>query len=123
MHNPSSNNEILNTDMEARKQKVMFAVAVVATFAAAFLLVQTAFAADAYVSTLQDLLTEMSDIIGVIFRAVGIILGIYAVGQLILAFKDENPDGKTRGATLLVVAVVLFCMPLIIETLSGSLHL
>ena len=66
MHNPSSNNEILNTDMEARKQKVMFAVAVVATFAAVFLLVQTAFAADAYVSTLQDLLTEMSDIIGVI---------------------------------------------------------
>lgn len=56
--------------------------------------------------------------IGLIFQVVGVLLGVYAAGQMIMAFKDDNPDAKTRASTLLVVAFILIVMPSIIEGLG-----
>lgn len=37
---------------------------------------------------------------------------------MIMAFKDDNPDAKTRASTLLVVAFILIVMPSIIKGLG-----
>ena len=65
-----------------------------------------------------EILTDMIDIIGMIFTAVGIILAIYSVGTLVLAFKNDDPDSKTRASTVLVVSIVLIAFPQIIDKLN-----
>lgn len=71
-----------------------------------------------YVSDITDILQTMIDIIGTIFQAVGVILTIYAVGQLILAFKNEDANAKSNASTLIVVGIVLIALPAIIQSLG-----
>lgn len=69
-------------------------------------------------STITAILEDMIDIIGMIFVAVGIILAIYSVGTLIMAFKNDDPDSKQRASTMLVVAIVLIGFPALIDQLN-----
>lgn len=92
---------------------VLIAATLMMTFVFAFAAPQQTVPGD-----LQELLENMVFYVGLIFQAVGILLGIYAVGQMIMAFKDENPDAKAKAATLLVVSVILVVMPSIIENLD-----
>ena len=73
--------------------------------------------------TISSILQDMIDIIGMVFTAVGIILAIYSVGTLILAFKNDDPDSKQRASTMLVVAVVLIGFPAIIDQLNLTSYL
>ena len=54
-----------------------------------------------------DVITEMISIICRVFRYVGVVLGVYSIGQLVMAFKNEDADSKSRATTMLVVAGVL----------------
>lgn len=58
------------------------------------------------------------DFIGKLFVVIGIILLAYSVGQLILAFKNEDADAKTRATTQLVVAAALIAVPQMISALE-----
>ena len=60
----------------------------------------------------------MIDIVGLVFSAVGVILAVYSVGQLVLAFKNEDADSKSRASTMLVVAIVLVAFPSIVKGLN-----
>ena len=64
-------------------------------------------------STITAILEDMID-----FVAVGIILAIYSVGTLIMAFKNDDPDSKQRASTMLVVAIVLIGFPALIDQLN-----
>lgn len=55
------------------------------------------------------------DLILNIAMYVGVILTIYGIYQLVMAFKDENPDGKIKGVTLTLVGIA-------IATLRTLLH-
>lgn len=85
---------------------------------------QSVYASDTnYKETMSGILTQFIDIIGDIFIALGILLGTYAIGQLVLAFKNEDADSKSRAATLLVVAIVLIAIKPIINTLGLTNYL
>lgn len=77
-----------------------------------------AFAATQGVATVKKIIDNMIEVIGTIFIAVGVILAVYSVGQLILAFKNEDADSKSRASTLLVVAIVLIAFPEIVKGLN-----
>lgn len=66
----------------------------------------------------REILTQMVNIVGMIFTAVGIILAVYSVGQLVLAFKNEDADSKSRASTLLIVSIILIAFPSIVEGLN-----
>ncbi len=66
----------------------------------------------------KSVLESMIDIIGLVFQAVGVVLSVYSVGQLVLAFKNEDADSKSRASTMLVVGVVLIALPAIISGLG-----
>ena len=103
--------------LEKTKQFVtvaIFAIMYLATFA----FVPSFAAAD-----LGGLLNEMINIVKAIFVAVGIILLVYSIGQLTLAFKNEDADSKTRASTMLVVALVLIAFPGFIEALDLTQYL
>lgn len=93
---------------------MFFVIAVMVMFA----VINPAFAATNYVTRIRTIMNNMVTIVGVIFQAVGAILSIYAVGQLILAFKNEDANSKSSASTLLVVGIVLIAVPGIITTLG-----
>jgi fumarate reductase subunit D len=68
--------------------------------------------------TIKNVLGSMVNIIGTVFQAVGVILAVYSVGQLVLAFKNEDADSKSRASTMLVVGVVLIAIPSLIKALD-----
>ena len=103
----------------SKKERIITLAALLAIVTLTMLLVVSpAFAANNYVSTLRTIMNNMVTIVGVIFQAVGAILSIYAVGQLILAFKNEDANSKSSASTLLVVGIVLIAVPGIINTLG-----
>lgn len=100
-----------------RKRHIVFACTLtVITFVTLCLIVDPAFAD--YTSTIREIMESMVDIVGTIFQAVGVILSIYAVGQLVLAFKNEDANAKSSASTLLVVGIVLIAIPGIIDALN-----
>lgn len=68
--------------------------------------------------TVKSVLQNMIDIVGLVFQAVGVVLSVYSVGQLVLAFKNEDADSKSRASTMLVVGVLLIALPTIVNGLD-----
>ena len=109
----------LKKDKVSREQMRGFIIAMVMiTMMMMACILNVSFADSDYASTIRDLIEKMARIIGTIFQAVGVVLTVYSVGQLILAFKNEDADSKSRASTMMVVGVVLIANPGIIETLG-----
>ncbi len=85
---------------------------------AAFVIIDPTFAAAGYKTKVTNIVTKMIEIIGYVFQVVGVILAVYSVGQLVMAFKNEDADSKTRASTQLVISVILIGLPLIITSLK-----
>ena len=100
----------LKKDKVSREQMRGFIIAmVIITMTMMACILNVSFADSDYASTIRDLIEKMVSIIGTIFQA---------VGQLILAFKNEDADSKSRASTMMVVGVVLIALPGVIETLG-----
>ena len=100
-----------------KKEDVMHAGLLAAVLMLAFVL-SVNFGFASATSSINEMLGTLIGVIGIIFRAVGIILAAYAIGTLVLAFKNEDADSKSRAATMLVVAVVLIALPSVLEGLD-----
>ena len=63
-------------------------------------------------SKVKDLgaLYDIADIIMTIFTGVGIVILIYAIGELVLASRNENPEGRHNAIIKLVVAIIIISM-------------
>lgn len=109
----------LKKDEVSREQMRGFIIAmVIITMMMMACILNVSFADSDYASTIRDLIEKMVSIIGTIFQAVGAVLTVYSVGQLILAFKNEDADSKSRASTMMVVGVVLIAIPGVIEKLG-----
>ena len=109
----------LKKDEVSREQMRGFIIAmVIITMMMVSCILNVSFADSDYASTIRDLIEKMVSIIGTIFQAVGAVLTVYSVGQLILAFKNEDADSMSRASTMMVVGVVLIALPGVIETLG-----
>ena len=106
-----------------KKQRVLALSAAIVLGVIAVMLICNPVWASSASGTISSILQDMIDIIGMVFTAVGIILAIYSVGTLILAFKNDDPDSKQRASTMLVVAVVLIGFPAIIYQLNLTSYL
>lgn len=100
-----------------RKDKIKKIGATIATGAmTAMPFMVNAFAAD----------TKIKSIVGTflayavdIFVCVGVLLAVWAVGQLTLAFKNEDADSKSKAMMLLVVAAVLIGIKFLANQVAG----
>ncbi len=106
---------VIYTKKEKMYKFLNVAVIVLMIAFAAFVLINPAFAADDPTEKIKEILNKIVSVIELIFQAVGAILSVYAIGQLVLAFKNEDSDSKSRASTLLVVGVVLIALPFIID--------
>lgn len=98
------------------KKSILFVSIAIMVTVICFMIINPTYA-DAK-SEIQGILTQMIDIVGLIFQAVGVVLTVYSVGQLVLAFKNEDADSKSRASTMLVVGVVLIALPSIVDGLN-----
>lgn len=72
-----------------------------------------------YADTTTGVMNKIKDLVYKIFKYIGFILVIWGVGQLILAFKNEDSDSKSRAIMSIVAGAALFGF----ETLANSLDL
>ncbi len=75
------------------------------------------FAADAPVSA-SDLVGTILGFIVKIFFYIGVILLLWAIGQLVLAFKNDDADSKSKAAMLLVVSIILMVIRPVFNSLG-----
>lgn len=55
-----------------------------------------------------------------VFRMIGALLLVWAIGQLVLAFKNEDADSKSRAMMVLVASILLLSLKSIYNTVTGS---
>lgn len=58
-------------------------------------------------ATAKGLVQNLLGYVFVIFKYIGFLLLAWGVGQLVLAFKNEDADSKSRAMMLIVVAIIL----------------
>lgn len=68
--------------------------------------------------TMTNIITNMLGIIYMMAKYIGILLATWGVVQLILAFKNEDADSKSRAMMLLVCSVALISAETIINSLG-----
>ena len=58
-------------------------------------------------SQAAGMVEQLVDIVFSIFRWVGVLLLAWSVAQLVMAFKNEDADSKTKAMTMAIVSIVL----------------
>lgn len=106
---------VSNFKVMSKKEKIIYGIFFcLAAMLMAGLIFNVAMASGNGAATqVSTILKKMLDIVCMIFQAVGIVLSIYAIGQLIMAFKNEDADSKSKASTMLVVGVCLIALPTI----------
>ena len=66
----------------------------------------------------SELVTNVLGLIFKIFRYIGILLLAWSIGMLVLAFKNEDADSKSRAIMMMVVSVVLVGIELLFDGLG-----
>ncbi len=79
-----------------------------------------AFASTNIDGEVKKVMTPLIQLIGSIFRWIGILLLVWGAGQLILAFKNDDADSKSRAITIIVVSVLLILFKSIANMVLGG---
>lgn len=67
----------------------------------------------------ESIIGKVLGIVLKIFLYIGVVLLVWSIGMLILAFKNEDADSKTRAIMLLIVSIVLIGLkPLVTGVLT-----
>lgn len=104
--------------VEDRKCTVRCAIAT--TFATGVLTTPTAFADVSPNTDIGSIVPKIVGIITQIFFYIGILLLAWSIGMLVLAFKNEDADSKSRAMLLLVVSAALIGIKPLLKGVLGS---
>lgn len=65
----------------------------------------------------ETVATEVIKIICTIARLIGVVLAVWGIVQMILAFRNEDADSKTKATMTIVVGALLFGLSFVIKPL------
>lgn len=77
-----------------------------------------AFASSTTPVNAKDVVADLVNIVFDIFFYIGVLLLAWSIGMLVLAFKNEDADSKSRAMMLLVVSCVLMGIKTLFNTLG-----
>ena len=60
-----------------------------------------------FAAGVKELISQVIGTVGDIFVMIGAVLLIWAIGQLVMAFKNEDADAKSRAIMLIVSSALL----------------
>ena len=99
------------------EEKVEKAFAPMVTAAAALGLTPTVYADNAA----DGALIKIINVVFKIFQYIGVVLALWGAGSLIMAFKNEDADSKTRAIMSLVVGISLIALKALFGDMIVSL--
>ena len=65
----------------------------------------------------NDIMGTIIGYIASIFRYIGILLMVWSIGMLVLAFKNEDADSKSGAMMMLVVSLILITLKSIVNAI------
>lgn len=89
--------------------------ACVASATVSSMLCPVAFAGGSVDTTADAIMGTILGYVCSIFRYIGVLLLAWSVGMLVLAFKNEDADSKSRAMMMLVVSIILICLKTAVE--------
>lgn len=111
--------KIVINESTLKQQKKYFPVIAFSVFMLAVVAANPfVFAAVQLGGNAQSVLENIISLIGLVFKIIGGILTIWGAGQLILAFKNEDADSKSRAIMCLVCGLALFAFPTVMKSLG-----
>lgn len=97
-------------------KKLKEVLAPICAVGAAMGLMPTVYAAPSTTTNnLDKIMGEIVKIVLTIFAYIGVILALWGAGSLVMAFKNEDADSKSRAIMSLVVGVCLICLRFLIK--------
>lgn len=66
----------------------------------------------------ENLIGQVLKIIFTLFQYIGILLLAWSIGMLVLAFKNEDADSKSRAIMMMVVSVVLIGVKTLFQNIN-----
>ena len=69
----------------------------------------------------EEVLGGILDLVFNIFLWIGILLLAWSIGMLVLAFKNEDADSKSKAMMLLVVSIALLGLRALFNPIAGIL--
>lgn len=66
-----------------------------------------------------EMINKLISVVCDIFRMIGAILLVWAIGQLVLAFKNEDADSKSRAMLVLVCSILLLSLKTLYTAVTG----
>lgn len=109
------------TKMEKKVEK---ALAPVVTAAAAMGLTPDVYATTTVAggnNAATDAIQQIVNVVFKIFQYIGVVLALWGAGSLIMAFKNEDADSKTRAIMSLVVGICLVALRALFGDLVADL--
>jgi uncharacterized membrane protein HdeD (DUF308 family) len=97
--------------LNARTTKIMAGSAIAASAGAMV---------GASATTASGLVNNLLGYVFGIFKYIGLLLLAWGVGQLVLAFKNEDADSKSRAMMLVVVAIILTVLSTVFNGVTGQ---
>lgn len=74
-------------------------------------------------STLESTLGKVVGVVFDLFRYIGIVLALWGVGSLVMAFKNEDADSKSRAIMSLVVGLVLMFLETVAKPILDAANI
>lgn len=68
----------------------------------------------------SDMMDNLVAVVCDVFRMIGVLLLVWSVGQLVLAFRNEDADSKSRAMMVIVCSILLISVGAIYQALTGS---
>lgn len=93
--------------MKSALKKILAVGSVVAVLAIVFVTAFASGGSGGASSAIKEIVGDMLGYVVFMFKIVGVLVAVYATAQFALAFKDDNPDQKSRSTILLVVGAML----------------
>ena len=75
----------------------------------------------AYADGATDAMQKIINLVYTMFKYIGIVLALWGIGSLIMAFKNEDADSKTRAIMSLIVGVALVTLQALTKDLVKGL--
>lgn len=66
----------------------------------------------------ENLVAKLAGTILDIFQWIGVLLLIWSVGQVVMAFKNEDADSKSRAMMMAIVSIMLITLKTILEAIG-----
>ena len=72
-------------------------------------------------NTMNQVMGNVLNVVFTVFKYIGVVLALWGAGALIMAFKNEDADSKSRAIMSLVVGVALVALKSLFSTLLSTL--